>query len=388
MPPEFVLDLQSVECRHDEQMVVEGISLQLKPGESACLLGPSGCGKTTLLRAIAGLEPIYQGIITIHDQVCSSPSAMVPPEKRHLGLVFQDHALFPHLSIADNVGFGLRELSRHAKTQRIEECLELVGLAGLGERFPHQISGGQQQRVALARTIAPKPKLILLDEPFSSLDTHLRRALARELKQLLKAQGIASLLVTHDQQEAFAMADYIGVMHQGQLLQWDTPYNLYHQPADPQIASFIGDGHFISGVIHKDMSQEEHSEDQTPIVSTVLGDFPIANIDNYSFTHGEAKPEHHSLPEQTPGQYQFADHETVLVLMRPDDITPNPSSSLRARVLHKVFRGAIIEYELELANKEVLKALFASHHDYPLTQDIGLDLDVKHLIVYPNRIEL
>ncbi len=369
-PP--ILELQHVECRHDDQMVVKDIAFALKAGESACLLGPSGCGKTTLLRAIAGLEPIYNGQIAIHGKVCSSNQLLTPPEKRHLGLVFQDHALFPHLSINDNVAFGLRKLSRKAKAKRVDECLELVGLDGLGERFPHQISGGQQQRVALARTIAPKPKLILLDEAFSSLDTHLRRSLARELKGLLKSQGIASLLVTHDQQEAFAMADYIGVMHQGQLLQWDTPYNLYHQPSDPQIASFIGDGHFISGVIHNDMDQAEHSADDTPTVSTILGDFPIANINN---------------PDSN-NHYRFSDHEQVLVLMRPDDITPNPSSSLRARVTHRVFRGAIIEYELELANKESLKALFASHHDYPLTQDIGLDLDVQHLIVYPNKIEL
>ncbi|MRX27210.1 ABC transporter ATP-binding protein [Kangiella sp. HZ709] len=379
-----ILELNQVECRHDDQLVVDGIGFSLLAGESACLLGPSGCGKTTLLRAIAGLEPIYQGEIRIHGNLCSSANKFTPPEKRHLGLVFQDHALFPHLSIADNVGFGLRKLSHQDKTSRVQECLELVGLEGLGERFPHQISGGQQQRVALARTIAPKPKLILLDEAFSSLDTHLRRSLARELKQLLKSQGIASLLVTHDQQEAFAMADYIGVMHQGQLLQWDTPYNLYHQPADPQIAAFIGDGHFINGVIHKDMSQEEHSADDTPIVSTALGDFPIANVLN---NLAKDKSEN-GFDETDSDRYYFSDHEAVLVLMRPDDITPNQSSSLRAKVTHKVFRGAIIEYELELPNKETLKALFASHHDYPLTQDIGLDLDVQHLIVYPNKITL
>ncbi len=379
-----ILELQQVECRHDNHVVVQSVGFSLKAGESACLLGPSGCGKTTLLRAIAGLEPIYNGEINIHGNLCSSAQIQTPPDKRHLGLVFQDHALFPHLSIADNVAFGLRKLSRKSKARRVEECLELVGLEGLGERFPHQISGGQQQRVALARTIAPKPKLILLDEAFSSLDTHLRRSLARELKELLKSQGIASLLVTHDQQEAFAMADYIGVMHRGELLQWDTPYNLYHQPNDPQIASFIGDGHFISGVIHKDMSQAEHSSDDVPMVTTALGDFPIANLTN-NLGKASCKDPLHCTHNH---QYHFSDHEQVLVLMRPDDITPNPSSSLRAKVVHKVFRGAIIEYELELANKETLKALFASHHDYPLTQDIGLDLDVQHLIVYPNKIQL
>ena len=358
MNQKAILHLEQVECRHNAEVIVNNINFSLNQGDSACLLGPSGCGKTTLLRAIAGLEPIYHGSIKVHGKICSDAKNRVPPEKRHLGLVFQDHALFPHLSIYDNVAFGLRKLSRKEKHKRVAECLALVGLEELAERYPHQLSGGQQQRVALARSIAPKPKLILLDEPFSSLDSHLRRSLARELKGLLKTQGIASLLVTHDQQEAFSFADYIGVMNQGQLLQWDTPYNLYHQPVDAQIASFIGEGHFISGTI-SDIQQ----------VSTVLGNFAIAN------GHNQPNNRFHS------GQH-------VLVLMRPDDIKPNPNSLLRGTVTHKVFKGAIIEYELELANKEQLKAIFPSHYDYPLSQDIGFDLDVKHLIVYPDHISL
>lgn len=378
-----ILALEQVECRHAGETIVSQIGFALNKGESACLLGPSGCGKTTLLRAIAGLEPIFDGQIHIHGQLSSQANFILPPEKRELGLVFQDHALFPHLSIYDNVAFGLRNLKKKEKQARVQECLELVGLPHLGTRFPHELSGGQQQRVALARTIAPKPKLILLDEPFSSLDTHLRRSLARELKELLKSQGIASLLVTHDQQEAFAMADYIGVMHQGKLLQWDTPYNLYHQPADAQIASFIGEGHFISGVIHKDMNQAEHQDD-VPMVSTILGDFPIANAVN-DLAKGTCKNPAHCTENH---QYRFADHEAVLVLMRPDDIKPNPASKLRGKVTHKVFKGALIEYELELANKELLTTLFPSHFDYELTQDIGFDLDVQHLIVYPNHLNL
>ena len=208
--------------------------------------------------------------------------------------------------------------------------------------------------VALARAIAPKPKLVLMDEPFSSLDTHLRRSLARELKEVLADQGIAHLLVTHDQQEAFAMADYIGVMHEGSLLQWDSPYNLYHKPQDAQIAAFIGEGYFIAGKVC----------DQNDTVSTVLGDFNIANG-----TH-------------------FQPNQDVLVLMRPDDLKPNSNSTHRAKVSHKVFKGAIIEYELELPNKERLKAIFPSHHDYSLSQDIGFDLDIQHLIVYPNLISV
>lgn len=349
-----LLQLKQVECRYGDQMIVNDINFSLNQGDSACLLGASGCGKTTLLRAIAGLEPIYGGSIQIHGNECSSAHYMMPPEQRNLGLVFQDHALFPHLSIHDNIAFGLRQLSRKNKKARVDECLELVGLEGMGERFPHQLSGGQQQRIALARTIAPQPKLVLLDEPFSSLDTHLRRSLARELKEVLATQNIAHLLVTHDQQEAFAMADYIGVMHEGHLLQWDSPYNLYHKPQDAQIASFIGEGYFIAGKVcnHNDK------------VSTVLGDFSIANG-----TH-------------------FKPQQNVLVLMRPDDLKPNADSKHRAKVSHKVFKGAIIEYELILPNNERLKAIFPSHHDYAVSQDIGFDLDIQHLIVYPNHLKL
>ena len=349
-----LLQLERVECRYGDQVIVKDINFSLNAGDSACLLGASGCGKTTLLRAIAGLEPIFNGSIRIHGKECSTPNLMLPPEKRGLGLVFQDHALFPHLSIFDNVAFGLRGLKRAEKAARVNECLEMVGLEAMAQRYPHQLSGGQQQRIALARTIAPKPKLILLDEPFSSLDTHLRRSLARELKDVLADQGIAHLLVTHDQQEAFAMSDYIGVMHEGHLLQWDSPYNLYHKPQDAQIAAFIGEGYFIAGQIC----------DRTDTVATVLGDFSIANGSDF-----------------TPKQ-------DVLVLMRPDDLKPNQNSKHRAKVAHKVFKGAIIEYELELSNNERLKAFFPSHHDYALSQDIGFDLDIKHLIVYPNMITL
>lgn len=349
-----LLQLDQVECRYGDQVIVKDASFTLNQGDSACLLGASGCGKTTLLRAIAGLEPVFNGSIRIHGEECSNANFLMPPEKRGLGLVFQDHALFPHLTIFDNVAFGLRHLKKHDKAKRVKECLELVGLADMAERYPHQLSGGQQQRIALARTIAPKPKLILLDEPFSSLDTHLRRSLARELKEVLADQNIAHLLVTHDQQEAFAMSDYIGVMHEGSLLQWDSPYNLYHKPQDAQIASFIGEGYFIAGKICEKIDT----------VSTVLGTFDIANGADF-------------IPDQN-----------VLVLMRPDDLKPKANSKHHAKVSHKVFKGAIIEYELELPNKERLKAIFPSHYDYELSQDIGFDLDIKHLIVYPNLISV
>ena len=212
------LELRSVSVQYGETVAVESADLALEAGQIGCLLGPSGCGKTTLLRAIAGFEPLSAGEISLHGQQISTPSSMLPPEQRRVGMVFQDFALFPHLNVGRNVAFGLKDLAGEARQQRVEEMLELVGLAAYADRFPHELSGGQQQRVALARALAPAPEIVLLDEPFSSLDSQLREALAREVRDLLKARGVTAILVTHDQQEAFAMADQITLLHAGRIV--------------------------------------------------------------------------------------------------------------------------------------------------------------------------
>ena len=222
--------------------VVDGLSLELARGEIGCLLGASGCGKTTVLRAISGFEPLQQGRIVLGGRELEGPGGNVAAEKRRVGMMFQDYALFPHLDVAANVGFGLRGLARAKRQQRVAAMLSQVGLDGLGERYPHELSGGQQQRVALARALAPMPELLLLDEPFSNLDTSTRQRLAEELRQLLKATGTTVLMVTHDQSEAFAMADRIGVMQGGRLLQWDAAPQLYRAPGDAFVAGFIGRG--------------------------------------------------------------------------------------------------------------------------------------------------
>ncbi|MGH8055477.1 MAG: ABC transporter ATP-binding protein [Stenotrophomonas sp.] len=222
--------------------VVDGLSLELARGEIGCLLGASGCGKTTVLRAISGFEPLQQGRIVLGGRELDGPGGAVPAEKRRVGMMFQDYALFPHLDVAANVGFGLRGVARVQRQQRIDAMLLQVGLEGLGSRYPHELSGGQQQRVALARALAPMPELLLLDEPFSNLDVSTRQRLAEELRQLLKATGTTVLMVTHDQSEAFAMADRIGVMQAGHLLQWDAAPQLYRAPGDPFVAGFIGRG--------------------------------------------------------------------------------------------------------------------------------------------------
>ncbi len=205
----LLLNLRNLACGYQNQRVVQELNLHLNAGDIGCLLGSSGCGKTTTLRAIAGFEPIHAGEITLAGEVISRPGWTLAPEKRRIGMVFQDYALFPHLSVAENIAFGIRNHPR--LDQVVAELLELVNLGALGKRYPHELSGGQQQRVALARALAPEPQLLLLDEPFSNLDGELRRRLSHEVRDILKARGTSAILVTHDQEEAFAVSDHVGV---------------------------------------------------------------------------------------------------------------------------------------------------------------------------------
>ena len=223
---------------------VQGVSLTLAKGQIGVLIGPSGCGKTSLLRAVAGLERLAAGRVTMGGRLLADSETHVPAEARRIGMVFQDYALFPHLNVRDNVAFGVRDLPRAARDERIGQVLELVGLAHAAKRAPHQLSGGQQQRVALARALAPQPQLLLLDEPFSNLDVELRERLAHDIRAILQQAGTTALFVTHDQIEAFAIGDTIGVMHRGRLEQWDDAYTLYHRPATRFVADFIGHGVF------------------------------------------------------------------------------------------------------------------------------------------------
>lgn len=219
--------------------VVKNLDLTVDKGHIGCLLGASGCGKTTVLRAIAGFEPLRAGTIHLNGELLSSAEATVVPEKRNVGMMFQDYALFPHLSIEKNIAFGLRKQDKIKRLARTEEMLELVGLEDLGKRYPHELSGGQQQRVALARALAPEPSLLLLDEPFSNLDVDTRERLAFEVREILQKTGLTAILVTHNQAEAFAIADRIGVMNHGGIVQWDTAYGLHHNPVNEFVADFI-----------------------------------------------------------------------------------------------------------------------------------------------------
>lgn len=343
-----MLELQQVAVAYSGHTVVKDISLSLAQGQIGCLVGPSGCGKTTLLRAIAGFETVAQGSISLQQQIVSSTKLQQAPELRHVGMVFQDFALFPHLTVADNIAFGLRGLSKTDKLVKVRRLLQLVGLPDLGQRYIHQLSGGQQQRVALARALAPEPKVLLLDEPFSSLDTELREGLAREIRQILQQLHITAVLVTHDQNEAFAMADMIGVMQHGRLQQWATPYELYHKPANRFVADFIGRGVLLPGTVL-----------DTQQVATNLGVF------------------------QQRYSADVAAGDSVDVLIRPDDIVHDDNSGVTAQVVDKAFRGSHILYQLQLQTGEQVQCLALSHHNHAIGEQIGIRLDLDHLVLFP-----
>jgi len=352
--PHLHVDTIRVGYRIHREMheIVHGLSFSLARGEIGCLLGQSGCGKTTVLRAIAGFESLIDGKITLGGRELSNARKTAAPETRQVGVVFQDYALFPHLSIADNVGFGLRKLSGDERSKQITKLLNLVGLSAHGKKFPHELSGGQQQRVALARALAPQPDLLLLDEPFSNLDVDLRERLATEVRDILKEVGTTAVLVTHDQHEAFAIADHIGVMQDGAIVQWDSAYNLYHRPANRFVADFIGLGVFAPGIVDPDSKQ----------VRIELGNLPL---DQQGFQAGDAR---------------------VDILLRADDVIHDDLSSVSAEVVRKAFRGAEFLYTLKLASGQQLLALVPSHHDHAIGEHIGIRLDAAHVVSFP-RVE-
>ncbi|MDI9857153.1 ABC transporter ATP-binding protein [Comamonas sp. 17RB] len=339
---------------------VDGVSLNLQAGDIGVLIGPSGCGKTTLLRAVAGLEPVSEGTIALEGRVVSSPTVALPPEQRRIGMVFQDYALFPHLSVGRNVAFGIHDLPKAEQERRVAEVLELVGLAGSAARFPHELSGGQQQRVALARALAPRPQLLLLDEPFSNLDVDLRERLAHEVRGILKEAKATALFVTHDQLEAFAIGDKIGVIHDGHLHQWDTAYRLYHRPATRFVADFIGHGVFLPAELRP------HG-DHGVVLHTALGDL----------VDGDECP----LPSAYPGG-------ECDVLLRADDIVHDDHAPVQAQILRKAFRGSEFLYTLRLDSGHNVMAHVPSHHDHAVGSRVGIRLDMDHVVTFPREEQL
>lgn len=342
-----VLCVEQVSHRYGERTILQGVSLTLEEGKIGCLLGPSGCGKTTLLRCIAGFEVIDQGTITVNRCLVSSLNQFVAPEKRKVGVVFQDYALFPHMTVTQNIGFGIRHLPESQQREKIRSLLHSVALDAYGERYPSELSGGQQQRVALARALAPEPELLLLDEPFSNLDASLRDKMKRELKVLLRLFRVTALIVTHNQDEAFDMADEIGVMSEGQIIQWGRPYDLYHKPRSRMVAEFLGISSFLEAIV----------TDDGCLISEIGS---LACAEDLKALAGQK----------------------VTVLLRPDDIVHDDQANLRATVKGVAFRGMFCVYDLQLASGAELFCFTSSHHElHPVGSDLGIRLDLKHAVV-------
>ncbi|MFV2059725.1 MAG: ABC transporter ATP-binding protein [Gammaproteobacteria bacterium] len=344
----ILLNLKAISCEYQTQTVVHDLSFHVTKGDMVCLVGPSGCGKTTVLRAIAGFEAITAGEITLNDTVVSRPGYELAPEKRKIGMVFQDYALFPHMNISSNICFGLRKQSKQAKSEISDKMLSIVGLEGLSNRYPHELSGGQQQRVALARALAPMPDIILMDEPFSNLDVEMRESLSQEIRSILKKQGVTGIMVTHDQHEAFAMADVIGVMKDGEIQQWDSAYNLYHVPTNLFVADFIGQGVMLNGTLLSPNKIETE-------IGIVEGD----------------------------RAYHWERGSKLQLLLRPDDVVSDQNGSLIGEITQRAFKGAEIMYTIRLSTGTEVMSLFPSHHDHFIGDKVRLSLAADHMIAFP-----
>lgn len=342
------LKLRNVSKAYPGQHIpaVSDLSFSLNYGEILALLGPSGCGKTTTLRLIAGFEHHETGQICLAGRTVSSADHSIPPEKRNVGIVFQDYALFPHLTVWENVRFSFTSRVRKHE-QTIREILSLVGLSEFHTRYPHELSGGQQQRLALARALAPRPKILLLDEPFSNLDADLRVQMRGDVKNILRGTETTTVFVTHDQEEAFAFADKVGVLQNGRLEQLDTPEKIYHTPRTRFIADFVGEADFIPGTIV-----------QPGVVETDLGLFP-----SYSL-----------VPEGS----------SVEVMIRPDDVKIRPGNEqTNSKIVQRTFRGSINSYMVKLDRGPVLHSDQPSTLLYDSGTRVRVQLEVEHVVVFP-----
>jgi len=344
------LNVQNISVAYDGVTVVKEADFTLKIGEIGCFLGSSGCGKSTLLRAIAGFETLSSGCITFDGIVLSTPTNTVEPENRNMGMVFQDIALFPHLTIRQNIEFGIQHLNKHERQARVEHLLTLVELEGFEERYPDSLSGGQQQRIALVRAIAPKPKLLLMDEPFSGLDAKLREELVPDIRTVLLKEKISAILVTHDQMEAFAMADHIAIMDKGCIHQSASPYEVYHRPSTRFVASFIGYGDFLTAKVRDAYS-----------IDSDLG--VIKSDIEHGFTIGDE----------------------VDLLIRPDDVLHDDDSQFTGMIMNRWFRGSHFLYRVKLDTGKIIYCFASSHHNHCVGQSIGLTVDIDHLVLFAKK---
>lgn len=350
-----ILDLADITKRFGSTTAVQNVSLSVYEGELLTLLGPSGCGKTTTLRVLAGLEVPTQGRVTVSGTEVAGPDTFVGPENRDVGLVFQDYALFPHLTVAENIAFGLNGQDDQATEERVSELLELVNLEGYRERTPDQLSGGEQQRVALARSLAPEPSVLLLDEPFSNLDVRLRVEMREEVRRILKAAGVTAVSVTHDQEEALSISDRVAIMNDGQVVQAGKPEAVFQHPESRFVASFLGQASFLSARIDGDQ------------LHTAIGTYRS------------------ELLEGLTSEYDGADVE---VLVRPDDLRAEPvgADEGNGQVVYRQYTGPTFVYRVELGNGDIVHCQHNHTDEMAIGQPVRVELVADHSLAwYPAR---
>jgi iron(III) transport system ATP-binding protein len=342
-----VLELEGVEKQFGDTPVIRDLDLTVHDGELLTLLGPSGCGKTTTLRLIAGLERVDGGVVRLRDEPVADAETFLPPEERDIGVVFQEFALFPHKTAAENIAFGLKDRDEDERRERVDSLLELVGLTEHRDQYPEELSGGQQQRVALARSLAPEPSVLLLDEPFSNLDVDLRVEMRQEVRRILKEAGVTAVSVTHDQEEAMSISDRVAVMRSGGIEQVGRPEEVFQQPESRFVASFLGHASFLAGHVDGDR------------VETGLGDIGRERIN---------------------GLAEAYDGSDIDVLVRPDDVHASPVTDSQANgvVKNRRFLGPTVLYQVELESGDVIGCMHNHADDVPLDQAVRVELDADH----------
>ena len=340
-----VLELDGVSKGYGGASVIQELSLSVRDGELLTLLGPSGCGKTTTLRLIAGLERPDGGVVRLRDEPVAGEEAFRPPEQRDIGVVFQEFALFPHLTARENVAFGLVDRPEAERERRVDDLLELVGLTEHGAKHPEELSGGQQQRVALARSLAPEPRLLLLDEPFSNLDVDLRVEMREEVRRILKEAGVTAISVTHDQEEAMSISDRVAVMYDGQLEQVDAPERVFQHPRSRFVASFLGHASFVAGSVEGD------------VVRTGLGSVPLERV--------------HGLTAEYDGS-------EIDVLVRPDDVAARRAPDGNGEVVNRRYLGPTVLYRVELDTGDTIGVMHNHDEEVPLDEPVEVELAAGH----------